>query len=141
MTAMNNSRRLRTAVISGAACTALLAGGAAPALASVEASHVNGVAAVAHDPQSKREFITIHANAKSVRHGGTVRLSGKVFHIRDGSRLTVEHRKGNRWVSLETTTVKHGSYSVKVKLNHKGTEHLRVVHGKTHSAVVTVKVT
>ncbi len=140
MEARASSHRLRTAVVA-AACSALLAGGgAAPAIASAVESQAAPTAVVTFTDVAKKEFITIHVNAKTVKHGGTVTLSGKVFHIRDGSRLTVEHKKGNHWTTLKHTTVKHGKYSVNVKLTKKGTEHLRVSHGKTHSHVVTVRV-
>ncbi|MFC5723571.1 hypothetical protein ACFP1Z_25755 [Streptomyces gamaensis] len=144
MKAIARTHRLRTATITAAACTALLAGGAAPAIAVTPAATGTVVTAVGQTVNAKtaKESITVKASAKSVKHGETVTLSGKVMNIKDGSKLTVQHKKGNKWTTLHaSTTVKHGAYSTKVKLNNKGTEHLRVAHGKTVSKDVTVKVT
>ncbi|MEW1656067.1 hypothetical protein [Streptomyces sp. NPDC093707] len=133
--------RLRTTVI-GAACAALLAGGAGTAIAAPSAVPDLHSATVATAVARTHESIGVKASAKSVRAGQSVTLSGRTHGIKMGSRLTVQHLHKGRWTTLHANTrTKHGGYySVKVKLNTKGKEMLRVAHGHTHSAPVTVRV-
>ncbi|MFB7636065.1 hypothetical protein ACFC0M_34685 [Streptomyces sp. NPDC056149] len=130
---------LRTAVI-GAACAALLAGGAGTAIAAPSAVPDLHTATVA--TAKTHEEIGVKASAKSIKAGQTVTLSGRTKGIKTDSKLTVQHMNKGKWTTLHANTkTKHGGYySVKVKLSKKGQEKLRVAHGKTHSSTVTVTV-
>ncbi|MFK0293847.1 hypothetical protein ACIQU6_25720 [Streptomyces sp. NPDC090442] len=132
---------LRTAVI-GAACAALLAGGAGTAIAAPSAVPDLHTATVAAATATSHESISVKASAKSIKAGETVTLSGRTKGIKTDSKLTVQHMNKDKWTTLHANTkTKHGGYySVKVKLSKKGKEKLRVAHGKTHSSTVTVMV-
>ncbi|MFB7758160.1 hypothetical protein ACFC18_52785 [Streptomyces sp. NPDC056121] len=88
--------------------------------------------------------ITAHANHTSVKAGSSVVITGKVTHIKTGSKLTVHHlNSSGKWTALHasTTVKKGGTYGVRVKLSDKGAQQLRVAHGNTLSPVVHVTVT
>lgn len=136
--------RLRAALI-GTACAALLAGGAGGiAAASTVASDTHAATGIelSMPYKAKKESITVKANKKSVKVGEKVTLAGKTTNIPKDAKLTVQHQLGKKWTTLHASTkVKRGGgYSTDVKLNKKGTEHLRVAHGKTVSRTVTVTV-
>ncbi|MYT30169.1 MULTISPECIES: hypothetical protein [unclassified Streptomyces] len=135
------THRWRTTII-GAACAALLAGGAGTAVAVPSAVPDLHSATVATAVAKAHEAISVKANTKSVKAGQTVTLSGRTKGIKLGSKLTVQHMNKGKWTTLHASTkTKHGgNYSVKVKLGKKGKEKLRVAHGATHSSTVTVTV-
>ncbi|MFF0626946.1 hypothetical protein [Streptomyces sp. NPDC004296] len=141
MATTRKSYRWRTAAI-GAACAALLAGGAGTAVAAPGAVPDLHSATVATAVAKAHQGISVKASAKSVRAGHTVTLSGRTKGIKMGSKLTVQHLHKGKWTTLHANTrTKHGgNYSVKVKLADKGKEKLRVAHGATHSSTVTVTV-
>ncbi|WP_043266909.1 hypothetical protein [Streptomyces sp. CT34] len=143
MGSTKKSYRLRTAAI-GAACAALLAGGAGTAVAAPSAlpGHHSAIAITATTAKPKKESISIKASAKSIKAGQSVTLSGRTKNIPTGTKLTVQHLNKGKWTTLHASTkTKHGgNYSTKVKLSKKGTEKLRVAHGKTVSPTVTVTV-
>ncbi|MFF2811318.1 hypothetical protein ACFVT2_29910 [Streptomyces sp. NPDC058000] len=141
MATTKKSYRWRIATI-GAACAALLAGGAGTAVAVPNAVPDLHSATVATAVAKTHEGISVKASAKSVKAGQAVTLSGRTKNIAMGSKLTVQHLNKGKWTTLHANTkTKHGgNYSVKVKLSKKGKEKLRVAHGKTHSSTVAVTV-
>ncbi|TJZ95838.1 hypothetical protein [Actinacidiphila oryziradicis] len=141
MKATTKAHRFRTVAI-GAACAALLAGGAGVATAA-PASTPNVAAASVSAPSPKaKASITVKANTMSVKPGQTVTLTGKTKGIAAGSKLTVQQMDKGKWTTLHaSTTVNHdSSYRVRVNLIKKGTEMLRVTDGKTVSPTVTITV-
>ncbi|MGD3108137.1 hypothetical protein [Streptomyces sp. YGL11-2] len=137
------SYRLRTATI-GAAVAALLAGGAGTAVAAPSAipGHHPATAVTVTTAKAKKESISVKASVKSIKAGHSVTLVGRTKDIPTGTKLTVQHLHNGKWTTLHASTkTKHGgNYSTKVKLSKKGTEKLRVAHGKTVSSTVTVTV-
>ncbi|MFE2737848.1 hypothetical protein [Streptomyces sp. NPDC059349] len=133
--------RIRTAAI-GAVCAAMLAGGAGVAIAGPATAPALHPATVAAATPSAS--ITAHANHTSVKTGSSVAITGKVTHIKTGSKLTVRHlNSSGKWTALHasTTVKKGGVYGVHVKLSSKGAQQLRVAHHNTLSPIVHVTVT
>ncbi|MEV8600844.1 hypothetical protein AB0465_13305 [Streptomyces griseoviridis] len=139
MTAVAKTRRIRMAAIGTACAAALLAGGAGATVAAAADQPAAPASHTATPPHKAR--ITVTSNKHSVKAKETVRLTGSATGLKDGEKLTVQHYKNGKWTTLHSsTTVRKHLYSTDVKLNEKGTWKLRVVHGGTHSATTTVKV-
>ncbi|MFE9765517.1 DUF4369 domain-containing protein [Streptomyces sp. NPDC005808] len=108
------------------ATAALVAGGATAANAAV--------------PTAKAPAITVSASTTKAKTGQSIAITGRVTGLKDGSKVTLQEKVNGKWVTLESTTVKKGTYKITDKVKTKGTETLRVVDGKTVSKSVTVTV-
>ncbi|MFE9449474.1 hypothetical protein [Streptomyces sp. NPDC006739] len=126
------SSRTARMLAAGALSAALVSGGTTGAFATGSSPMPTTAAS-----------ITIRANKTTVKAGNAVRFTGRTKGLKIGSVLVLQHQQGTKWTNLKAgTKVRRGSsYSLTARLNTKGTEHLRVVSGMTHSPVVTVKVT
>ncbi|MFF9123376.1 hypothetical protein ACF09J_08785 [Streptomyces sp. NPDC014889] len=126
----------------GALSAALVSAGSAAAFAAPRPSPMPTRTHEAM-PTRAAESITVRASHRSIRSGESVTLTGRTAHMAAGTRLTVQHLSNGKWTTLRATTlVKKGdTYTVSTKLAVKGKQQLRVVHGNTHSATVTVDVT
>jgi hypothetical protein len=86
--------------------------------------------------------ITVKASSASVKAGDKVTFTGRTKGMPIGSKLVLQHKKGNKWTILQaSTTVKQGSsYSLDAKLNDKGKQELRIKYDEVTSPAVTVTV-
>ncbi|MFJ9347313.1 hypothetical protein [Streptomyces sp. NPDC101237] len=86
--------------------------------------------------------ISVKTNKTSVKAGDKVILTGRTQGLKIGTPLVLQHENHGKWVPLRASVkVKNGSaYALTAKINTKGTEHLRIAAGKTHSPTVSVKV-
>jgi len=130
--------RTAHALVAGAMSVALLSGGAAGAFAATPMPKPKP----SPSPMAAAS-ITVKADKTSVKQGDEVTFTGRTKGLKVGAKLTLQHEKDGKWTTLKaSTTVKNGSsYSLKGKLNTKGSEKLRIASGKVYSPTVTVKVT
>ncbi|MGN5378793.1 hypothetical protein BIV25_11350 [Streptomyces sp. MUSC 14] len=115
---------------------------AAVSLVSV-ALVVGGAAAATAAPgrPAPKPVLTLSASDTHVKSGDKVLLSGRAVGLRDGSRVTLQEKRGGRWVTLPVaTTVHHGTYRLTEKATHKGAQTLRTQDGRTVSKAVTISV-
>ncbi|MEW2299234.1 hypothetical protein AB0958_04475 [Streptomyces sp. NPDC006655] len=86
--------------------------------------------------------VTVKANPTTVKVGHSVRFTGRTTGIPIGTSVRLQQEKNGTWSTLKTsTTVKKGSsYLLTTRPTSKGTQHYRVMVGKTHSDSVTVTV-
>ncbi|MEV7691414.1 hypothetical protein [Streptomyces bungoensis] len=87
--------------------------------------------------------VTVHASPTTVKAGQQVRFTGRTAAgIRIGASVRLQHETNGKWTTLKTNpTVKEGnSYALTTRPTTKGTQHYRVMVGKTHSSTVTVTV-
>ncbi|MDT0436742.1 MULTISPECIES: hypothetical protein [Streptomyces] len=139
MRAVVKTRRIRMTAIGAACAAALLAGGASATVASAADHPAAPASPSAMTPHKAK--ITVKSDKHAVKARETVRLTGSTTGLKNGEKLTVQHYKNGKWTTLHSsTTVRKHMYSTDVKLTEKGTWKLRVVHGDTHSATTTVKV-
>jgi len=126
------------ALAAGVMSVALVSGGAVGAFAATPKPKASASASPMSDAS-----ITVKADKSSVKQGDEVTFSGRTKGLKVGAKLTLQHQKDGKWTTLKaSTTVKNGSsYSLKGKLNTKGSEKLRIASGKVYSPTVTVKVT
>ena len=122
----------------GVMSVALVSGGAVGAFAATPKPKASASASPMSDAS-----ITVKADKSSVKQGDEVTFSGRTKGLKVGAKLTLQHQKDGKWTTLKaSTTVKNGSsYSLKGKLNTKGSEKLRIASGKVYSPTVAVKVT
>ena len=117
---------------------ALIAGGATTASAAVPAQQLSANRSVA---VKLAPSVSIKASATRVKAGKTVIFTGRTSGLKNGSKVTLQEKVGNRWVSLASTTVSRSNdYRITGKLSSKGKQALRVVDGTTASSTVTVVV-
>ncbi|MEV7127552.1 hypothetical protein [Streptomyces sp. NPDC093260] len=130
-------RCVRT-LAAGALSAALVSAGTAAAFAAGAAPTPSPT----HTTHTMTKSISVKASHSSVKAGQSVTLTGRTAHLAAGTKLTVQHLRNGKWTTLRATTVvkKGDTYTVTTKLAAKGTEHLRVVSGPTHSRTVTVHV-
>ncbi|MFF4186883.1 hypothetical protein ACFYZ9_27205 [Streptomyces sp. NPDC001691] len=140
MKATLRSRCART-FAAGALSAALLTAGAAGTVASAATSAKPSPSASASASKSTAS-ITVKATPTSVKAGDKVTFTGRTKGMPIGSKLVLQHKKGNKWTTLQaSTTVKQGSsYSLDAKLNDKGKQELRVKYDEVTSPTVTVTV-
>lgn len=133
---MNRASRL---AITGALATALLGGGAAAAVAAPAPAHIASVAAKKPAP---KPALTAQASAGTVKAWQEFRVTGKATGIKAGTTVTLQQKRGAKWVSLPAKVAvnKNLSYSMRVKLGIKGKNSLRVVGGNAVSPQFTVTV-
>lgn len=128
------------ALAAGALSVALLSAGSAGAFAASSPkphpSHSSSMS-----PMTMGS-ITVKADKTTVKSGDEVTFTGRVKGLKTGTKLTLQHQKGNKWTTLKgSTTVNKGyAYTLKHKFTNKGTEHLRIAAGKVYSSEVTLKV-
>ncbi|MEU9197595.1 hypothetical protein [Streptomyces hundungensis] len=129
------SRCIRT-LAAGALSAALLAAGAAETVASA--------ATPKPSPSASKTTgsITVKASSTSVKAGDKVTFTGRTKGLPIGTKLVLQHKKGNKWTTLQAgTLVKQGSsYSLDAKLNDKGKQDLRVKYDEVVSPTVSVTV-
>lgn len=132
------SRCART-FAAGALSAALLAAGTAGTFAHAAAAPKPKPSASASKPAAA---ITVKASSTSVKAGDKMTFTGRTKGMPIGSKLVLQHKKGNKWTTLQaSTTVKKGSsYSLDAKLNDKGKQELRIKYDETTSPTVTVTV-
>ncbi|MEU9152405.1 hypothetical protein AB0D59_18090 [Streptomyces sp. NPDC048417] len=137
-------RPVSRALAAGALSLALLSAGTAGAFAS-EARPTPAPSSPRPKPSpsmSAMGSITIKASKTSVKAGDPVTFTGRTQGLKIGTPLVLQHQNHGKWIPLRASVkVKNGSaYSLTAKINTKGTEHLRIAAGRTHSPTVTVKV-
>ncbi len=129
------NRCIRT-LAAGALSAALLAAGAAETVASA--------ATPKPSPSASKTAgsITVKASSTSVKAGDKVTFTGRTKGLPIGTKLVLQHKKGNKWTTLQASTVvKQGSsYSLDAKLNDKGRQDLRVKYDEVVSPTVSVTV-
>ncbi|MGW2818022.1 hypothetical protein [Streptomyces sp. NPDC001415] len=132
------SRCART-FAAGALSAALLTAGAAGTFAHAAAAPKPKPSASASKSAAS---ITVKASSTSVKAGDKMTFTGRTKGMPIGSKLVLQHKKGNKWTTLQaSTTVKKGSsYSLDAKLNDKGKQELRIKYDETTSPTVTVTV-
>ncbi|GGN43420.1 hypothetical protein GCM10012285_24840 [Streptomyces kronopolitis] len=86
--------------------------------------------------------ITAKPSVNSVKAWQLFRVTGKTTGIKAGSKVTLQQKQRGKWVTLPASApvARNGAYSLGVKLGLKGKNDLRIVNGKTASAVVNVTV-
>lgn len=138
---VTTSRRWGRALAAGALSAALVSAGSATALAANDAPQAKP--SPTHSMMPAKESITVRASHSKVKAGQSVTLTGRTADMAAGAKLTVQHLNNGKWTTLRATTVvkKGNTYTVTTKLAAKGKQHLRVVHGATHSRTITVDVT
>ncbi|MES9509365.1 hypothetical protein ABWJ92_23610 [Streptomyces sp. NPDC000609] len=136
---ISNRRSLRMAVVGvlGAASLALTG----TAMAATPAAHTASPA-VAQQAVPVKASITAKASVSSVRAWELFRVTGRTTGLKAGSKVTLQQKQHDKWVSLpaSTNTLRDGSYSLGVKLGLKGKNDLRMVSGTTASPVFHVTV-
>ncbi|MEU9380920.1 hypothetical protein AB0D38_07965 [Streptomyces sp. NPDC048279] len=137
-------RPVSRALAAGALSLALLSAGSAGAFAA-EAKPSPAPSSAKPKPSPSRSAmgsIAIKADKASVKAGDKVTFTGRTQGLKIGTPLVLQHQNHGKWVPLKASVkVKNGSaYALTAKINTKGTEHLRLAAGKTHSPTVTVKV-
>uniref|UniRef100_A0AAU2V601 Bacterial Ig domain-containing protein n=1 Tax=Streptomyces sp. NBC_00003 TaxID=2903608 RepID=A0AAU2V601_9ACTN len=132
------SRCART-FAAGALSAALLTAGAAGTFAHAAAAPKPKPSASA---SKSAAAITVKASSTSVKAGDKMTFTGRTKGMPIGSKLVLQHKKGNKWTTLQaSTTVKKGSgYSLEAKLNDKGKQELRIKYDEVTSPTVTVTV-
>ncbi|MEV7325724.1 hypothetical protein [Streptomyces sp. NPDC093970] len=130
------------ALAAGALSLVLLSAGSAGAFASEARTGPAAGSAKPSPSPSAMASITIKSGKDSVRAGDTVTFTGRTKGLKIGTPLVLQHQHDGKWVPLRASVkVKNGSaYALNAKINTKGSEHLRIAAGKTHSPTVTVKV-
>jgi hypothetical protein len=102
---------------------------------------VLGGAAAATAAPAPQPALTLSANNTHVKLGDKVLLSGRAAGLKEGSKVTLQEKRGARWVNLPvTTTVQHGTYRLAEKANHKGAQIIRTKDGRAVSRAVTISV-
>ncbi|MGW2372190.1 hypothetical protein [Kitasatospora sp. NPDC001683] len=116
-----------SALLLGAAGTAMADAAPAPAAATVSAAAAG---------------ITAKPSAASVQAWQLFRVTGTTTGLKAGSTVTLQQKQHGKWVTLPASvhTARNGSYSLGVKLGIKGLNELRIISGDTASPVVTVTV-
>ncbi|MFE5039263.1 hypothetical protein [Streptomyces sp. NPDC056683] len=86
--------------------------------------------------------VTVKASPTTVKVGHSVRFTGRTSGIPTGASVRLQQEMDGKWSTLkESTTVKKGNaYLLSTRPTSKGTQHYRVMVGKTHSDTVTVTV-
>ena len=140
MKATLRSRCART-FAAGALSAALLTAGAVGTSASAATSPKPKSTPSASASKSAAS-ITVKASTTSVKAGDKVTFTGRTKGMPIGSKLVLQHKKGNKWTTLQaSTTVKQGSsYSLDAKLNDKGKQELRIKYDEVTSPTVAVTV-
>ncbi|MEU6476604.1 hypothetical protein ABZ858_06880 [Streptomyces sp. NPDC047017] len=138
---VSKRRALRTAVVGvlGAASLAL----AGTAMAATPATPVAHSAAPAAAQQAAaKAAITAKPSVSTVNAWQLFRVTGQTTGLKAGSKVTLQQKQHNQWVSLPASvnTSRTGSYSLGVKLGLKGKNDLRIVSGSTASPVFNVTV-
>ncbi|AYG81466.1 hypothetical protein DWB77_03614 [Streptomyces hundungensis] len=137
------SRCIRT-LAAGALSAALLSAGAAGTSASAAAASKPSPSASKPSPSASKTAgsITVKASSTSVKAGDKVTFTGRTKGLPIGTKLVLQHKKGNKWTTLQASTlVKQGSsYSLDAKLNDKGKQDLRVKYDEVVSPTVSVTV-
>ncbi|MFJ7243289.1 hypothetical protein ACIQWA_01455 [Kitasatospora sp. NPDC098652] len=149
MVSKRNSMRLAavvtlSALLAGAAGTAMAAGSAAPALPATASAVVASASASAPAPAavSASASITAKPSVTSVNAWQLFRVTGTTTGLKTGSTVTLQQKQHGKWVTLPASvqTNRNGAYSLGVKLGIKGLNELRIISGNTASPVFTVTV-
>ncbi|MCT9091186.1 hypothetical protein N4G70_20305 [Streptomyces sp. ASQP_92] len=129
------SRCVRT-LAAGALSAALLTAGAVGTVASAATPKPSPSAS------KTAASITVKASSTSVKAGDKVTFTGRTKGLPIGTKLVLQHKKGNKWTTLQASTVvKQGSsYSLDAKLNDKGKQDLRIKYDEVVSPTVSVTV-
>jgi hypothetical protein len=158
---MERIRRTSATAVTALTTIALFAGPAGAAVASPDPAPAPArPAAVAgpgeqegpgalEGPQSARPDGPVRAigivaapETGSVRAWQEFRVVGSAAELRPGTRIALQQRRGERWVTLPASmeTARDGSFALRVALGIKGPNTLRVVGGGQASAPFTVAV-
>jgi len=137
--------RYRRASVAGIATAALLAGSVGAAMAvSSPPPPTRPAAAKPTTGQATtvRPELTARASARSVWAWQQFRIKGTAKHMRPGTKVTLQQKRGKRWVSLPASMNlnRNSSYNLRVLLGLRGHNQLRIVGGRTASPVVMLKV-
>ncbi|MEV0119726.1 hypothetical protein AB0H77_41810 [Streptomyces sp. NPDC050844] len=135
--------RLKYASLAGLAAVAVLTGPAVAAAAGDPPPSDTAPQAPAAEAAAPRPALTAKASvASSVRAWQQFHINGVSHHMATGTRVTLQEKQGERWVSLPATVnIKHdATYSMPVKLGLKGHNALRIVGGGAVSPVLHVTV-
>ncbi|MFH8386380.1 hypothetical protein ACH4E7_36565 [Kitasatospora sp. NPDC018058] len=121
-----------SALVLGAAGTAMAAAPAVPGASAPAASAVPAASA----------GITAKPSVTSVQAWRLFRVAGTTTGLKAGSAVTLQQKQHGTWVTLPASvhTTRNGSYSLGVKLGIKGLNELRIISGNTASPVFTVTV-
>lgn len=132
-----NRMKLKCASVAGLAALAVVTGPAAAGAAAVT-SHAPTAAPAA----APRPTLTAKATVGSVRAWQQFRVYGVSHHMRTGTRVTLQQKQHNRWVTLPASmnTTRSATYNMRVKIGLKGHNALRIVGGGAVSPVVNVTV-
>ncbi|MFD7162306.1 hypothetical protein [Streptomyces violascens] len=130
------NRRYRLAV-TGALSVTLLAGSTAAAVATTTPA-----ARTASVSTPRPAALTAKPSAGTVKAWEAFRISGTSTGLKAGTKVTLQHKQGAKWVSLPNTTTvnNNGTYSLRAKLGIKGKNQLRVASGGVVSPTLTVTV-
>ncbi|MFE9405995.1 hypothetical protein ACFYNY_30305 [Streptomyces sp. NPDC006530] len=129
-------RRCVRTLAAGVLSAALLTAGAAGTVASAATPKPSPSAS------KTAASITVKASSTSVKAGDKVTFTGRTKGLPIGTKLVLQHKKGNKWTTLQAgTVVKQGSsYSLDAKLNDKGKQDLRIKYDEVVSPTVSVTV-
>ncbi|QEU90286.1 hypothetical protein [Streptomyces kanamyceticus] len=144
---MNHKKYASLSALSAIAATAVLLGAlAGPAAATPRpvtdpppqpaAATGTGTAA------APRPTLTAQATRSTVRASEEFRVFGTAGHLPPGTSVTLQQKQGERWVDLPATvrTTSRGTYAMRVVLDYKGRNALRMTGGGAVSPVVYVTV-
>ncbi|KOV59385.1 hypothetical protein ADK64_34700 [Streptomyces sp. MMG1121] len=114
---------------------------ATAAVSLVSVALVVGGATAATAAPAPHPTLTLSAGDTHVRLGDKVLLSGRAAGLKEGSKVTLQEKRGAQWVNLPvTTTVKRGGYRLAEKANRKGVQIIRTKDGGAVSKAVTISV-
>ncbi|MGW2230942.1 hypothetical protein [Streptomyces formicae] len=135
--------RTKYASFSAIAATAVLLGAlAAPATATPRPVADPPPQPAAATTTAPRPTLTAQATRSTVRPSEEFRVLGTAGHLPPGTPVTLQQKQGERWVDLPATvrTTARGTYSLRVVLDYRGRNALRMTGGGAVSPVVYVTV-
>ncbi|MFE0170783.1 hypothetical protein ACFWZ2_00580 [Streptomyces sp. NPDC059002] len=134
---------MKYAPVSGIAALAVLVGAlAGPAAATQDAAAATAPRTAVTAAATPRPTLTAQATESAVRASQQFRIFGTARHMPPGTPVTLQQRQGSRWVDLPATvnTTPQGTYTLRVVLDFKGRNSLRIVGGGAVSPIVYVTV-
>lgn len=101
-----------------------------------------GAAAAAPNPvPAPKPSITIKASKTGIKLGDVVTFTGKTAGLKEGSKVTLQVKSGDKWLTLPNAApVTKSAYKITDKFEKKGAQVLRVKDGNTVSAEVLIRV-
>ncbi|MEV8022117.1 hypothetical protein AB0O76_38560 [Streptomyces sp. NPDC086554] len=134
--------RLKYASLAGLAAVAVLTGPAVAATAGDPPPSDTAPQTSAAEAAAPRPALTAKAGVAGVRAWQLFRINGVSQDMAPGTRVTLQEKQGERWVSLPVSVniQPNGTYGMRVKLGPKGHIALRIVGGGAVSPVVHVTV-